>query len=258
MSAPEPGRCFFIDSCVALAEMLGENGEVMEKFKTDAQRRGIHSYLPSSAVSECDKKLNFSQTFFEKVFQTFAEVHFNESRRQLGMNPGDPLCREDFRIFASLFTELRKSMSPILAGPLRTLEIKMVLALEDLLRKGARLEFSTFLRQFVAQAMILAAHLKIQKIKYIANEQGFFKVKNISPDRTTSDRLVAALRRARFSSFHIEDSDNISSAWAHKQSSGENTVFVTLDFRSVLCCAEEIFSNVGVWCADPLYAVHFF
>jgi hypothetical protein len=241
-----------------LAEILGENKEVMEKFKTDVQRRDIHCYLSDSVVAECETKLNFSQTFFEKVFQTVAEVHFNECRKQRGMKPDDPLCKEDYLIFASLFTELRKAMNPIFGGPLRTLEIKMVLALEDMFRKADKLVFSVFLRGFIAQALVLAANLRIQKVKYITNEQGFFKKKNIAPDKTTSEKLLASVHYSKYNAFHKDDSDNISSAWAHRQSTGENTVFVTLDFRSVLFHAEEIFQVINLRCADPLYAVHFF
>jgi hypothetical protein len=149
-------------------------------------------------------------------------------------------------------------MSPLFAGPLRALEIKMVLALENMFRKGERLAFSVFLRGFIAQAMVLAANLKIRKVKYITNEQGFFKKKNIAPDKTTSKKLLASLPYSKYNAFHEDDSDNISSAWAHRQSTGENTVFVTLDFRSVLFYAEEIFQVINLWCADPLYAVHFF
>lgn len=258
MSAAAPRGCFFLDSCVALAEILGENKEVMEKFKIDVQRRGIECYLSDSVVAECEAKLSFSQSFFEKVFQTVAEGHFNECRKQLGMKPDAPLCKEDYRIFADLFTELRKSMSPIFAGPLRILEIRMVLGLEDLLRKKGRLEFPAFLRGFIAQAMVLAAHLKIQSVKYIMNEQGFFKKKKIAPDDAVSARLQASVHQSRFNRFHKQDSDNISSAWAYRQSAGEDTVFVTLDFRSVLFYAEEIFQVINLWCADPLYAVHFF
>jgi hypothetical protein len=258
MSAAVPGRCFFLDSCVALAEILGENKEVMEKFKTDVNRRGIQCYLSDSAAAECERKLNFSQTFFERVFQNFAEVHFSECRKQLGMKPYDPLCKEDYLIFASLFTELRKAMSPILSEPLRTLEIKMVLALEELLRKGGKIEFSSFLREVIAQAMLLAANLKIQKVKYITNEQGFFKKKNIVPDNATSERLLTSLHHSKYYPFHKDDADNISSAWAYRQSTKEDTVFVTFDFRSILFYAEEIFKVINLRCADPLYAVHFF
>jgi hypothetical protein len=258
MLAAARKRCFFLDSCVALAEILGENREVMEKFKTDVQKRGIYCYLSDSVVAECDKKLSFSQTFFEKVFQTVAEVHFNECRTRLGMKSDDPLRKEDYLIFAGLFTELRKAMSPIFAKPLRTLEIKMVLALEDTLRKGVKLDFSVFLNGFIAQAMVLAAHLKIQKVKYITNEQGFFKKKSIAPDKATSEKLLSSLHYSKYDPFHKDDSDNISSAWAYRQSMGEDTVFVTLDFRSVLFYAEEIFNVINLRCADPLYAVHFF
>lgn len=258
MSAATPRRCFFLDSCVAFAEMLGENREVMEKFKTDVQRRDIPCYLSDSVVAECERKLNSSQIFFERVFQTVAEAHFNECRKQRGMKPDDPLCKEDYLIFASLFTELRKAMSPILAKPLRTLEIKMVLALEDMFRRADKLEFSVFLREFIAQTMVQAAILKIQKVKYITNEQGFFKKKSIAPDKGISGKLLASVHCSKYNRFHGDDSDHISSAWAYRQSTGEITVFVTLDFRSVLFYAEEISKIINLWCADPLYAVHFF
>ncbi len=258
MSTAAHKRCFFLDSCVALAEILGENREVMEKFKTDVQKRGISCYLSDSVVAECERKLSFSQTFFEKVFQTVAEVRFNECRTKLGIKPEDPLRKEDFLIFADLFIELRKAMSPIFAEPLRTLEIKMVLALEDTLRRGVTLNFSIFLSRIIAQALVLAAHLKIQKVKYIINEQGFFKKKSVAPDKAMSEKLLSSVHYSKYDPFHKDDSDNISSAWAYKQSTGEDTVFVTLDFRSVLFYAEEIFNVINLRCADPLYAVHFF
>jgi hypothetical protein len=256
MASPPKG-CLFLDSCVAFAEILEEYGEVMEKLKLDVKRRSISCYISESARVECEKKLNDTERFFDNVFRTFAVGHFNFSRQQMGRNPSDPISRDDFKIFASLFNELRKNVRAVLQKPLRELEIKMVMYAEDLIRKGTKIDFVSFMQKFIGEALVLAANLRIQKVRYITNEQGFFKKNSALPDSRISAQLLANIRRDSYYPFHKEDADNISSAWSHMTTSGQNTVFASFDFRTVISHAEEIFNLIKLYCADPLYAVHF-
>jgi len=252
-----PKRCLFLDACVAFAEILGENKDVMEKLKLDVKRKRIPCYISKSAKVECERKLDYTQSFLESVFRTVAEGHFNFCRQQIGKNPSDPISKDDFQIFASLFNELRKSVSLILQRPLRTLEIKMVVAAEKVVKKGPKIDFRSFLQRFVTEALLLAAHIKIQKVKFITNEQGFFKKNPILPDRRVSDQLLAKIRASRRHPFHKGDADNISSAWAHMNKTGQITVFTSFDFRSIISHAEEIYKLIKLHCVDPLYAVQF-
>ena len=253
----QPKGCLFLDSCVVFAEILGEYGKVMDKLKLDAKRRNVPCYVSESAKAECERKLKNTQGFFGTVFRTFAEVHFNLCRQQIGKSPSDPISRDDFKIFASLFNELRISGTAVLQKPLRELEIEMVVSAEDLIRKGSTIDFASFMQIFISQALVLAANLKIRSIKYITNEQGFFKKNSALPDNSISAKLLANVHGDQSHPFHKDDADNISSAWSHMNSSGQNTVFISFDFRTVISHAEEIFNLIKLHCADPLYAVHF-
>lgn len=252
-----PKRCLFLDSCVVFAEILEENKDVMEKLKLDVKRRRIPCYISESAKIECERKLDYTQRFLGSVFRTVAEGHFNFCRQQMGKNPSDPISEDDFQIFASLFNELRKSVSLILQQPLRTLEIKMVAAAENIAKKGPKTDFGSFLQRFVTEALLLAAHIRIHKVKFITNEQGFFKRNPILPNTRVSNQLLAKIRSSRRHPFHKGDADNISSAWAHMNKTGQITVFTSFDFKSIISHAEEIFKLIKLHCVDPLYAVHF-
>jgi len=256
MSA-SPKGCLFLDACVVFAKILGESEKIMDKLELEAKRKGIPCYFSESVKVECERKLNFTETFFEKVFRVFAETHFSFCRQQLGKNPKDPLSKDDFQIFASLFTELRMSTAAVLQQPLRTLEIEMVLAAEDLIRKGLKMDFSSFLQNFIREALLLAVHIRIQKVKFITNEQGFFKKNGVLPDNNITTQLLAKVSRPKGYPFHKEDADNISSAWSHMNNTKEKTVFASFDFRTVISHAKEIYTIIGIRCADPLYAVHF-
>lgn len=96
MSTAAHKRCFFLDSCVALAEILDENREVMEKFKTDVQKRGISCYLSDSVAAECDRKLSFSQTFFEKSFRLLQKYVSMNAGRNWGSNQRTLFGRKTF------------------------------------------------------------------------------------------------------------------------------------------------------------------
>jgi len=248
-----PKGCIFLDSCVAFAEILGEDPDIMDKLKLDIRRRGIRCYISQSAISECTQKLEFTEKFFGHVFRTFAEGYFNNCRQQQGKNPNDPISKDDFRIFASLFNELRKTMGYVLQKPLRELEKKMILNIEQILKGKTKPDFSSFLQGFIAQALLLSAHLRIQKVKFLVNEQGFFKKNSTIPDVGITAKLLANVRYP----FHKEDADNISSAWVYMNTSGEKTVFASFDFRTIISHAEEILSLINLQCADPLYAVHY-
>lgn len=249
--------CIFIDSSVAFAEILGENTDVMTKFKLDIARRSIPCYVSPSVVTECSRKLNFTETFFDNVFRTFAVGHFNACRQRQGQNTSAPISNSDYKIFEGIFSTLKKSLSPILQAPLRELEKKMVLEIEELLRKKVKIDINTFLNGFLGKAVSLAAYIRIQRVKFMVLEQGFFKKETTNPDAGTSAMLCLRVHASPRFPFHQDDADNISSAWLHKKNSGENTVFTTFDFRTILAHADEIFDLIGLYCADPLYAVHF-
>ncbi len=72
---------------------------------------------------------------------------------------------------------MKKSLSPILQAPLRELEKKMVLEIEELLRKKVKIDINTFLNGFLGKAVSLAAYIRIQRVKFMVLEQGFFKKK---------------------------------------------------------------------------------
>jgi len=256
MSGSPPG-CLFLDSCVAFAEILEENKEIMEALKLNVKRRKIPCYISESAKIECERKLNRTQKFFESVFRIFAEEYFNFCRQQIGKDPNDPISKDDFQIFASLFNELRKSVSLVLQQPLRTLEIKMVMTLDQVVKKGSKISFSSFLQKFITEALLLAAHIKIQKVRFITNEQGFFKKNTVLPDNRISNRLLANIGASKRFPFHKEDADNISSAWSHMNTTGQKTVFTSFDFRTVISHAEKIYELIRLHCIDPLYAVQF-
>lgn len=252
-----PKGCLFLDSCVVFAKILAESERVMDKLEQDVKRKGVSCYFSESVKVECARKLNTTEVFFQQVFRTFAEGHFNFCRQQLGKNLKDPLSEDDFQIFASLFTQLRISTTAVLQEPLRTMEIEMALALESVTKKGVKMDFSSFLQNFISQALLLTAHIKIQKVKFITNEQGFFKSNKVLPDNNTTAQLMTKVHRQVGYPFHMEDADNISSAWSHMKNTGQKTVFASFDFRTVIFHAEEIFQIIGLRCADPLYAVHF-
>jgi len=126
--------CIFIDACVAFAEILGENSDIMDTFKLSIQRKKIPCYISLSAIGECTKKIDFTHIFFEKVFRTFSEGYFKYSRQRQRKSPISPLVKDDFGIFEDLFNQLRKSTGAVLQKPLRELEKKMVFELERILR----------------------------------------------------------------------------------------------------------------------------
>lgn len=229
----------------------------MDKLKLDIHRRSMPCYISTSAINECIHKLDFTENFFGNVFRTFAEGYFSNCRQQQGKSTNDPITKDDFRVFASLFNEFRKTIGSVLQKPLRELEKEMILNVEQILRARAKIDFSSFLQGFIAQALLLSAHLRIQKVKFFVNEQGFFKKNNIMPNANIANRLMANVNSSPRFPFHREDADNISSAWAYMNKSGEKTVFASFDFRTIISHAEEIFKLINLQCTDPLYAVHY-
>lgn len=229
----------------------------MDKLKVYLKRRNIPCYISTSAADECTKKLNFTENFFDHVFRTFAEGYFNSCRQQQGKNPSDPITKADFMIFADLFNELRMTMGSVLQKPLRELEKQMVLGVEQMLRQKTKTDFGSFIRLFEGQALVLAAHLRIQKVRFLKNQQGFFKTRNVLPDKSITARLLTNVHSSGRFPFHMEDADNISSAWVHMQSNNEKTIFASFDFRTVISHAKEIFKLINLHCCDPLYVIHY-
>lgn len=256
MSTPKRG-CIFLDACVVFAEILGENSDVMEKFKQDIKRKGISCYLSETARSECENKIARSQVFFEKAFRVFTVGQFSFLRKGKGKAPDAPLRRSDLTILATLFNEIRKSTPAILQKPLRMLEVKMVKSVEAAVRQKKKKDFESFMQGFIGNALVEAASLKIQKVKLITNEQGFFRKHSALPDSRITDLLLQKIHGSRRNPFHKEDAENISSAWSHMNSNNQKTVFASFDFRSIIAHAENIFKLINLHVVDPLYAPNF-
>lgn len=77
-------------------------------------------------------------------------------------------------------------------------------------------------------------------------------------DRQRSETVISRVRGSGKSLMHQADADNVLSAWAYGKNSGQDTIFVSFDFHTIVSHAEEIFKLIGLHCVDPLYAVHYF
>ena len=252
MSSSTSVGCFFLDTNIILSDILKENTPRIEKLKKDSSFHNIPCYVSDSVEKESYGKVQQTSNFLGKVVRETIQYHMLDSRKKRGVPLTDPMTSDDVKALEDLFSAYHDAIKMTRIGllsPVSLIEEWTISFLGEKLDQRVTITISEFMRELVKGLLKLTSSFEDLYDDLVTFQRGFVKTKNITLD----SRIVFSVKNL---GIHEPDCDHIVSALTHQTSTGEKTVFVTLDFSSILDKRHEIVEHLGIECCDPLYALH--
>lgn len=244
--------CFFLDTCVILSDILNENTPRIEKLKKDSSFHNIPCYVSDSVGQECYKKVQQTSNFLGNIVRETIQYSISESRKERGISSTDPITSSDVKALEDLFAAYHAAIRTTkigLSSPLALIEEWAISFLGEKLDQRATITISQFLIELIKKLLELTSSIEDLYDHLVTFQRGFIKTTNITLD----SRVVSSVKTLNI---HEPDCDHIASALMYQTGKRGRTVFVTLDFSSILDKRHEIAKHLGIECCDPLYALH--
>jgi len=231
---------------------LKENTSRIEKVKKDVNTYTIPCYICDSVRLECDKKIENTLNFLGTIVRESVKFALEESRRIRRISVDSPITSEDIialeKLFSSLYGAARATQLPLLS-PIRIIEEWVVAFLGEKLGQGSSTSISQFLVELIKKLLALTSSIQDPYDELVTFETSFARKITVIVDQPIVDSLHGM-------GIHEPDATHIASAVAHQTNNNEKTVFVTLDYDSIIAKQNEIKRVVNIVCSDPLYAIY--
>ncbi len=254
MSAKRPTGCFFLDSSILIPEILALNNARIRKLKKDVLSHKIDCYFSESVRVETEKKVTDTINFLGNAIKNTLVLQLESSRRMHGISLSDPITNDDILDLEEFFYSYHGVARALrtLTDPVSLVEEWIISFLSDKLDKGNTVTISDLANELVTSVLRLSVGIQDSFDFLVTFEKSFVKKKIIPVD----PRLVRIIASLQAIGIHSPDSDHIANATMNQILSLEKTVFVTLDFSTILNQRGNIIAAHGIMCSDPLYALH--
>ena len=186
------------------------------------------------------------------VVRETIKYSLQDSRKKRNIPLTAPMDSNDIKILEDLFDYYQNAVRTTKVGlpsPVSVIEEWAISFLGEKLDKGVAIDVNQFLVELVKKLLKLASSIEDLYNDLVTFQRGFVKKKNVVVNASTISQLQAIR-------VHKPDYYHIASAISHQISSKEKTVFVTLDYASILRKRHTIRNQLGIECCDPLYALH--
>lgn len=241
-----------MDTSIILSEILKENTLRIGKFKKDVNTYSVPCFICDSVKLECDKKIENTLNFLGTVVRESVKFALEESRRIRRISADSPITSEDIialeKLFSSLHGAARATQLPLMS-PIRIIEEWAVAFLGEKLEQEASTSIPQFLVELVKKLLALTSSIQDPYDELVTFETSFARKISITVDQPIVDSLDRV-------GIHEPDATHIASAVVHQANSHENTVFITIDYGSIIAKQDEIKRVVNIVCCDPLYAIY--
>lgn len=244
--------CFFLDTCIVLAEILGENTSRIEKLKKDSDFHRVPCFISDSIKKEVYKKITEVTNFLGNTVRETIKYQLEESRKKRNVSLTDPISTEDVKDLEDLFSYYHNTVRATKKGlpvSVSMIEEWVITFLGEKLDERIKLDISQFQLELIKTLMKLTSFIENLYDELITFQRGFLKISNESPK--PADLVLLELL-----GIHEPDASHIGSAISHQNKMKEKTVFVTLDFSSILNKRHTLKRKLNIECSSPLYALH--
>jgi hypothetical protein len=254
LSIKSPAGCFFLDSNILIPEILTQNNVRIWKLKRDATSHNIPCYFSDSVKIETERKVRDTTDFIGSTIKDTLVMQLEDSRRKRRISLSDPLTIQDIKALEDLFYGFHGAARAqrTLTDPLSLIEEWVISFLAEKLDKGISITIPDLGRELVKSVLKLTVNIQDSYDNLVTFEKGFVKKKGIPAD----PRMVKTVANLELLGIHAPDSDHVASAVMNQILSSEKTVFVSLDFSTILNKRDIIRINFRLECCDPLYAFH--
>lgn len=254
MKSQTSKRCFFFDSSVIIAEILGEKNRRVTKIKKDASEHFINCFVSESVVSECNNKILGAADFIGQVIKNTIGVNLIQMRNRKNLPLNSTLDKNDIieleRSFKLIYDTTKREN--YLTNPIRVIEEWAITLLDERILKGVNLTIDQFILQLVTATLKITGQIENLYKQLITFEKGFVTKVSVTMDPLLLAEITKSLG---VMGIHDPDSKHIASAIFYKEKNDIETVFVTFDY-SILKNKDEIINEFRLICSDPLYAIY--
>ena len=252
MSSSTSVGCFFLDTCIILSEILKEKTPRIEKLKNDSSFHNIPCYISDSVEKESYEKVQETCTFLGNIIRDTIKYSLLESRRKRNVLPTAPMNSDDIKVLEELFSYYYGALKITKVGltsPVSAIEEWTISFLGEQLDKGVAIDISQFLVELIKKLLTLTSSIEDLYDELVTFQRSFIKKKNVVVDASIINTLQGI-------GIHKPDYYHIGSAFDHQIKSKEKTIFVTLDYISILKNRDLIRKQLAIECCGPLYALH--
>ena len=242
-----PIGALFLDSCILLNRILGENPQRTTKLFHDMFTEDIECFLSTSVYGECDRKITQTIDYIGGSFRGIFQGAFGFLLEGQNRTVDDTFQQSDILLIQNIFRNI-VGQDEVLNTPSSILEEFIVHVAESRLKKGEIFSFKD---------LVLGLTLEIMRLTNTLNDkyENLFLLKNpklnIFTDLPNSS-LISELLNA---GIHEPDNIHLASSKEYENKTSNKTVFVT-DDNGILRKMDYIKNRWGIRCSDPLYAIH--
>lgn len=186
------------------------------------------------------------------VVRETVKYQLEESRKRRNIPLKAPMTSDDIKALEDLFLSYQnaKRISKIgLPSPVVLIEEWTISFLGEKLEKGVAIDINQFLLELVKKLLELTSSIEDLYDELVTFQRSFIKIENITVDAAITSALQSI-------GIHKPDDYHIAGAFSHQTNTKEKTVFVTLDFNSILNKRDLILKQINMVCCDPLYALY--
>jgi hypothetical protein len=245
--------CCFLDSSILVSSFFGKFKPRIEKFWNNRKIHNIPYYLSSSVEKECNDKMeNILDFIGDNILLLKMHIAGEKSRTQHEIMLGEQdivlielLIKDRFNELSQKAHSEGRQIPEIEQEFLRTLEESLADFLEERFKENASLrmeEIDNFLAKCLDDFLFIKEAFKEYR-------KSLTPIIQVEPD----PKMVENIKKI---GVPTKDSLHIASAMEYALSHKLSAVFVSVDYRTILCFQEELYQSFGVQVCDPVYAYH--
>jgi len=243
--------CFYLDSCVVLSEILGQNASRMRKFKEDVEKYSITCYVSKSVIKECKDKLAKTTDFLGNVLKDVIKVSLEGiiSPRKLDTAI---VSNNDFHIIKETFLTVNQTARnfDLVTDPFQVIEEWIVEKMEKEMEKpkNKRVTLDKFVKRITAVILEETTRLVSNFERLVELEADYIVKSNQTEDPQVLQILVN-------NGIEQSDATHISVVASHQKNVGGKAIFLTFDYKTILRRWKQIKRLTQVVCCDPIYGL---
>jgi len=223
--------------------------------KTDAEYYNIPCYMPESVKVEVYDKVMEVCDFLGNKIVGVIKTALEDSRRRRNVSLNASITSKDIRVLEDVISEHHKikvKSDPrrfLLPTPLTVIEEWIIEMISDKMRKRETVSLTEFESEIIKEIIKTVSTFE-EVYQLLELEEGYIKISKDQPDPSVKEKLE------KLANVHDPDSKHIASAISHQEAKKEKTIYVTLDYKTILSNREKIWKMFRLECCDPLYAIY--
>ncbi len=241
--------CFYVDSCVILSEILGQNQQKMKKLRKDILTNGIDCFISKSVADEVTEKIQSTSNFLGNILKETIIVYLEDSitnpRDLTSINP----TNNDLHILKEAFLTVNINIKylNLITDPFRMVEEWLVEKFDDEISKNTKQTIGNIIINLTKIILQEVVKINMNYERIVQLEANYIHNSNQTPDNNTNRELQTL-------GIHRPDSDHISVIKSHFINTKENAIFLTLDFGIIK--KWNLIKNVfDIIVCDPIYGL---